>query len=176
MAIMNYRLGFADREHIIEAIKECKYRLEQTFHCYIDNEDFELVMHPITFMILREQCELRYGGELDESGVIFGLSIKVDASVPTYTFTLRKKEKPYNSVMIPYLYNPPEEIKLPEKWIINDGATILFWEDGTKTIVKKSKEDIYDPIKSFLWAYFQKKCGMSKTKANKYLENIFKEC
>ena len=171
MAIMNYRLGFADREHIIEAIKECKYRLEQTFHCLIDNRDFELVMHPTTFMILREECELRYGGELDESGTIFGISIKVDASVPMFTFTLRKKERPYNSVMLPF-YNLPAEANLPKKIIINDGATILFWEDGSKTIVKKSKEDIYDPIKSFLWAYFQKKCGMSKTKANKYLAEI----
>lgn len=61
---------------------------------------------------------------------------------------------------------------LPERYIINDGATILFWRDGTKSIVKRSDNDDFDPIKGFLWAYFQKHCGLSKTKANKYLWKI----
>lgn len=62
--------------------------------------------------------------------------------------------------------------KIPDRYIINDGATILFWRDGTKTIVKRSDNDEFDPIKGFLWAYFQKHCGLSKTKANKYLWKI----
>ena len=62
--------------------------------------------------------------------------------------------------------------KLPERYIINDGATILFWKNGSKTIVKRSDNDDFDPIKGFLWAYFQKHCGLSKTKANKYLQKI----
>lgn len=65
--------------------------------------------------------------------------------------------------------------EVPEKYIINDNATILFWDDGTKTIVKKSENDVNDPIKSFLWAYFQKMSGLSKTKANKYLSELVVE-
>lgn len=61
---------------------------------------------------------------------------------------------------------------LPKKYIINDNATILFWNDGTKTIVRKSKDDEYNKKLSFLWAYFQKNCGLSKNKANKYLEDL----
>lgn len=61
---------------------------------------------------------------------------------------------------------------LPERYIINDGATILFWSDGTKTIVKRSKEDEYNKILGFLWAYFQKTSGLSKSKANDYLKGI----
>ena len=61
---------------------------------------------------------------------------------------------------------------LPKKYIINDNATILFWNDGTKTIVRKSKDDEYNKKLSFLWAYFQKNSGLSKTKANKYLEDL----
>lgn len=61
---------------------------------------------------------------------------------------------------------------LPERYIINKDATILFWEDGTKTIVKKSEDDKEDIVKSFLWAYFQKQSGLSKTQANKYLKKI----
>ena len=61
---------------------------------------------------------------------------------------------------------------LPKKYIINENATILFWNDGTKTIVRKSKDDEYNKKLSFLLAYFQKNCGLSKNKANKYLEDL----
>lgn len=61
---------------------------------------------------------------------------------------------------------------LPEKYIINDRATVLFWKDGTKTIVRRAKEDEYNKKLGFLWAYFQKNSGLSKTKANEYLDNL----
>lgn len=61
---------------------------------------------------------------------------------------------------------------LPKRYIINDGAIVLFWDDGTKTIVKRAKDDTDDVVKGFLWAYFEKMSGMSKTQANKYLKDI----
>lgn len=64
---------------------------------------------------------------------------------------------------------------LPKNYIINDGATILFWKDGTKTVVKRSKNEKFDKRLGFLTAYFQKHCGMSKTKANKFLDNLVVE-
>ena len=63
-------------------------------------------------------------------------------------------------------------VALPEKYIINDRATVLFWKDGTKTIVRRAKEDEYNKKIGFLWAYFQKNSGLSKTKANEYLDNL----
>ena len=33
--------------------------------------------------------------------------------------------------------------------IFNNPATIVFWGDGTKTVVKKSKDDIWDMIKKW---------------------------
>lgn len=59
-----------------------------------------------------------------------------------------------------------------DHYIINDGATILFWDDGTKTIVKRTKEDKFDKRVAFLTAYFQKTSGLSRTKANKFLANL----
>lgn len=59
-----------------------------------------------------------------------------------------------------------------DHYIINDGATILFWIDGTKTIVKRTKEDKFDKRVAFLTAYFQKNSGLSRTKANKFLANL----
>ena len=73
------------------------------------------------------------------------------------------------------LWQIKEQGKLPKRTIINDNAVILIWHDDTKTVVKRHKEDKKDPIKGFLWAFFQAKCGMSKTKANKYLESLLEE-
>ena len=64
---------------------------------------------------------------------------------------------------------------LPQRYIINKGATILFWADGSKTIVKRCKDDKYNKRLGFLTAYFQKHCGMSKNKANKYLASLEEE-
>lgn len=76
---------------------------------------------------------------------------------------------------ITYSTKPFAEHELPKRYIINKNATILFWKDGTKTIVKRSKEDEYDKILGFLWAYFQKTSGLSKSKANDYLKRL-KDC
>lgn len=70
------------------------------------------------------------------------------------------------------LYFINNEENLPKRYIINKGATILFWEDGTKTVVKRAKGDEYNKILGFLWAYFQKRSGLSKTKANEYIRNL----
>ena len=61
---------------------------------------------------------------------------------------------------------------IPERYIVNKGAVILFWENGTKTIVKRSHYDKHDPIKGFLWAYFERNSGMSKTQVKKYLMEV----
>ena len=65
-----------------------------------------------------------------------------------------------------------KKVDLPERYIINENATILFWQNGEKTVVKRAKDDEYDPVKGFLWAFFQHYCGMSKNKANKYLAGL----
>lgn len=69
----------------------------------------------------------------------------------------------------------PNDIRKPKRYIINKGATILFWEDGTKTIVKRSKDDEYNKRLGFLTAYFQKHSGLTKNQANKYLANLLDE-
>jgi len=67
------------------------------------------------------------------------------------------------------------EENLPESYIINKGATILFWDDDTKTIIKRSKGDKHDKRVAFLTAYFQKQSGLTKNKANKYLDSLVEE-
>ena len=65
-----------------------------------------------------------------------------------------------------------KEVKLPKHYIINENATILFWDNGEKTIVKKCAEDEFNPRLAFLTAFFQHYVDMSKNKANKYLASL----
>lgn len=50
---------------------------------------------------------------------------------------------------------------IPEirKVIYNPPATIILWEDETKTVVKCCETDIYDPEKGFAMAVIKKLCG-----------------
>lgn len=50
----------------------------------------------------------------------------------------------------------PDSIK---KVIYNDPATIIFWSDGTKTIVKCMENEDYDPEKGFMAAVTKKVFG-----------------
>lgn len=45
------------------------------------------------------------------------------------------------------------------KVIYNPPATIILWEDETKTVVKCCETDIYDPEKGFAMAVIKKLCG-----------------
>jgi hypothetical protein len=66
--------------------------------------------------------------------------------------------------------------KLPDKVMFNDKkkATTLFFGDEVHH-VKATKNDDYSRTFGFLMAYFQHHSGMSRNKANKYLENIVAE-
>ncbi len=75
----------------------------------------------------------------------------------------------------PFASLPVEKKEIPKKYIINRKVTVLIWEDGSKTIIRKSEDDRHDPIKAFLWAFFEKKSGLTRTKANQYLRKIEEE-
>lgn len=53
----------------------------------------------------------------------------------------------------------------------NDPATIVFWDDGTKTVVKCQKGDKFDPEKGLAMAIVKKQCGHN----NGYFNEIFKK-
>lgn len=55
-----------------------------------------------------------------------------------------------------------------EKVIYNDPATVVFWSDGTKTVVKVENGEEYDPEKG-LYAACAKKLLGNYTKAEKHL-------
>lgn len=47
----------------------------------------------------------------------------------------------------------------PQKVIFNPPATIVFWEDGSKTVVKCGENDIFDPEKGLAMAISKKVLG-----------------
>lgn len=59
----------------------------------------------------------------------------------------------------------------PTNVIFNGPATIVQWEDGTKTVVKCKDGDYYDPEKGFMMAMLEKMYG-SKTKVKKILTAV----
>lgn len=69
-----------------------------------------------------------------------------------------------------------KDYELPKKYIINDKVCVLVWEDGSMTKIKKSTDDEFDPVKAFLWAWFQHTCDLPKWKANNYLREVEENC
>ena len=77
-------------------------------------------------------------------------------------------------------YNPffekekSKDLTLPKKVNFDEvnNRTILHWNDGTKTVVVRCKDNKHNRKIAFLTAYFQKHCGLSKTKANEYLAKL----
>ena len=61
--------------------------------------------------------------------------------------------------------------RLPQikKVIYNDPATIIFWEDDTKTVVQCQKGDNYDPEKGLAMAIAKKALGNTSRKLNDVL-------
>lgn len=82
--------------------------------------------------------------------------------VPRYVWRISKYGMSFSTE------NEPEI----ERYIINDGATIIFWDDDTKTISKRHKEDKFDKELGFLFAYFYKKWGDNKLARKRVIDSI----
>lgn len=61
-----------------------------------------------------------------------------------------------------------------KKVIFNDPATIVLWKDGTKTVVKCGKDDVYDEEKG-LALCFMKKALRNKGSYNNTFKKYIKE-
>lgn len=63
----------------------------------------------------------------------------------------------------------PELSPEAKKVIFNNPATIVLWDDGDKTVVKKSKGDRYDREKGLAFCYLKKIYGPDYYKMIKHL-------
>lgn len=55
------------------------------------------------------------------------------------------------------------KVDMPEKYIINENATILFWKNGEKTISRRQQDDIFNKKIGFLYAHWQY-CNKEKSR------------
>ena len=62
-----------------------------------------------------------------------------------------------------------------KKVIYNDPATIAFWSDGTKTVVKAQPGDIFDPEKGLAMVIAKKACGNTGNYYNGFKDWLPKE-
>lgn len=70
---------------------------------------------------------------------------------------IRSIQELYPSTMI-----VPRQLA-PEKVYFNNPVTVVIWNDGTKTIVRCSENDIYDPEKGLAMAFCKKMFGNDNT-------------
>jgi hypothetical protein len=90
---------------------------------------------------------------------------------PNYEFALKDDVKnKLKEIKSPYYSNLPDTVYFNDK----KKATTLMYNQKA-TVVKCGKGDKYSRRIGFLEAYFQSTCGLSKTQAKKYLENIVKD-
>lgn len=95
----------------------------------------------------------------DQGPFIDNHSIYKSATVELSCITCEEIEKLYN------LYRDRINISLSmpnfivTKVIYHNPATIVFWNDGTKTVVKCNKDDTYDQEKGFYIACAKKLFG-----------------
>lgn len=92
--------------------------------------------------------------------------IRNDAEVPRNTYrNILNSMYGIGSLRIPEIKNV----------IFNDPATIVFWEDGTKTVVKCQDGDEFDPEKGLAMAIVKKAYGNKSNYCNKMKKWLPKE-
>ena len=70
----------------------------------------------------------------------------------------------YNDIATVENYSESIELRIDipgmiDRVIFNDPATIILWKDGSKTVVKRSYDDIWDSEKGFCMAIIKKLYG-----------------
>ena len=69
----------------------------------------------------------------------------------------------------------PTDTAFLKNVIYNDPATIAFWSDGTKTLVKAQPGDIFDPEKGLAMVVAKKVCGNTGNYYNSFKKWLPKE-
>lgn len=104
----------------------------------------------------------RYDSDLTYEPLLFEIKLVYKKPILHHIYT--------NNYLNFFSNNIPEVKKV----IFNDPATIIYWKDGTKTVVKCQEGDNFDSEKGFAMA-FLKKCWGNKGNFNDKLIKIMKE-
>ena len=106
----------------------------------------------------------------DSEVTITGRMSSIDAST-CYSHAVRTHTLEVNA-SIPSIkldWNPKLETNI-RKVVFNDPATIVYWDDNTKTVVKCQKGDVFDKEKGLALCYMKKALGNKSSAFNKILK------
>lgn len=92
--------------------------------------------------LMNKHCGTR--GQVSYGGIIYGA---------------RGQVSPYSNAHIKKSQLKQMYFSVINKVIFNEPATIVFWADGTKTVVMCGKDDIWDPEKGLAMAVTKKFFG-----------------
>ena len=148
-------------------------------HWVINQESFYKICETckINGFDLESDIELNKSNRITINGIDVLLTYDSDSIYDPLLFEIKLVyRKPilhhiYANNYLNLLSNNIPEVK---KVIFNDPATIVYWKDGTKTVVKCQKGDDFDQEKGFAMA-FLKKCWGNKGNFNDKLIKIMKE-
>ena len=90
----------------------------------------------------------------------------------TYTTSIPVFDSPISISSPMFKFVTYEKNSELERYIINENATILFWDDNTKTISKRHEDDKFDKELGFLFAYFYKKYKGSNASRKRVIDSI----
>ena len=129
----------ADRQFVLEQIRENIYKKEEKAMKFSRCPDCTHVDNPW-------RCAACYNGNM------FGPIDKTisDTNKKEYSKMYKTQHTMFHAVYT---------IPLIKDVIFSGRATIIFWEDNTKTVVKCDKEDVYDPHTGLAEAIAKKALG-----------------
>jgi len=173
-----------DNQQRMYMIGEYKQRLLSSINYIYEDEDLEIYMSVKTYLKLTK-------GSCYSPKSIYGMKIRIDNDLNYMEFRIktRKEEVDNMAKYEPNLtyewkatkYEPHEigfwpidEYKnayLPDNYIINQGATILFYSCG-KVISKRNKNDKFDKELGFLVAFFKKWWNGSKQSQKNVINSV----
>lgn len=100
--------------------------------------------------------------------IVYGLWGTATTKVITIVYSFKGKDKEIKKVAYPLATYD----NIPVKIIVNDGATVFIYDDDSKVVLYRDKKDKFNLEYAFVYAYFLKTTGMSKTAAHKMF-NLF---
>ena len=148
-------------------------------HWVINQENFYKICEicKINGFDLERNIELNKSNRITINGINVSFRYDSDSIYEPLLFEIKlvyKKPILHHIYANNYLNFFSDNIPEVKKVIFNDPATIIYWKDGTKTVVKCQEGDDFDPEKGFAMA-FLKKCWGNKGNFNDKLIKIMKE-
>ena len=148
-------------------------------HWVINQESFYKICETckINGFDLERDIELNKSNRITINGINVSFRYDSDSIYDPLLFEIKlvyKKPILHHIYANNYLNFSLDNIPEVKKVIFNDPATIVYWKDGTKTVVKCQKGDVFDLEKGFAMA-FLKKCWGNKGNFNDNLRKIMKE-